>query len=92
MEHGHGDDDTGDNNDTGDGNGNGTIRIQNVAHAERLRLLAAENPEWCDPTFGKETMDRYEKSRNAFSGKSKEDYTKSNDVGKLKLPAFFSGK
>lgn len=44
--------------------------IGNVAHETRLKGVAAENPEFGDPTFDKESLERYEKNREAFSGKS----------------------
>merc|ERR1711937_105820 len=64
-------------------------RFQNAARQARIAAILAENPDWEDPTFNKETMDRYDKNREAFSGGGKKFVKEQNKVGKLKLPGIF---
>ena len=63
--------------------------FQNAARQARIAAILAENPDWEDPTFNKETMDRYDKNREAFSGGGKKFVKEQNKVGKLKLPGIF---
>ena len=63
--------------------------FHNTAHKARIAAIMAENPDWEDPTFGKETLDRYEKNRDSFTRGGNKFKKSQNNVGKLNVPSIF---